>query len=256
MDIDVRVRSIDTCPRDLQRHVRDINALTPGQWSDRDLVVLAVPEGSWSEICEMIEPALGDETIVAHTSGAYGHEVLEDAGIDLVRCASVHPIFPFRDASTSPPTAKVIHGISGSAVAQRTCRKVLSKLGSRSFALKDGDRSLYHLACVLVSNHVVTLASLAQQLGAQASDDSHLLNQALTELLTASVGNLRSVARPADALSGPIQRGDTQTLALHLDALDDAPGLEALYRALIEQTIPLTPKEHQKALQEFMKKGS
>ena len=150
----------------------------------------------------------------------------------------------------------MIHGVSGSAAAQRTCTEILSRLGSRSFALKDGDRSLYHLACVLASNHVVTLASLAQQLGGQATDDSKMLNQAFIELMTASVVNLRSADGPAEALSGPVRRGDTKTLGQHLEALEGDPGLKGLYLSLIEHTIPLAPNEHQNALQEFMKKGS
>jgi predicted short-subunit dehydrogenase-like oxidoreductase (DUF2520 family) len=227
-------------------------------WSKKSMVLLAVPEDSLEELCNQLKAVVQDETgkqgpIIAHTSGALSHAVFASYGFDLERCASIHPVFPFPCADTSPETGRVVHGISGSAAAQAQAAEIVGAIGGRFFSLNDTNRTLYHLACVLASNHVVTLAAIARRLGAEATDDQASIRIALDELMLGSVENLRAAENPGDALSGPVARGDHQTLKQHIQALGDRPDLSALYLQLIKNTIDLAPHEHQQALSDFIR---
>ena len=252
LDVDARVRAPETCPVDLQPSLKKIDELRAGEWSKRDLIILAVPEGSWSDVCDTLAPVIGVETVVAHTSGAYGHGALEAAGIESSRCSSIHPLYPFRSAKVSPPSPEVSHGISGSEESLVKCKAVLSAVGSRYFVLHEDKRRLYHLACVLASNHLVTLAAIAQRIGSESTDEQGVFYDALTGLMAASVDNLRAEERPEDALSGPVLRGDVATLGHHIEALSGDPDLVDFYRSLIKHTIPLAPLEHRKGLEDFL----
>jgi predicted short-subunit dehydrogenase-like oxidoreductase (DUF2520 family) len=83
--------------------------------------------------------------------------------------------------------------------------------------------------------------------------------RALAPLLTASAANAVALT-PAGALTGPIERGDVQTVAAHLRALDRAPGtVSDLYRGAARQTLELAqrknPATDYSALERLLRKG-
>jgi predicted short-subunit dehydrogenase-like oxidoreductase (DUF2520 family) len=61
---------------------------------------------------------------------------------------------------------------------------------------------------------------------------------ALGTLLTAAAENVRA-AGPSAALTGPVARGDVETVRAHLEALADAPEVLELYRAMSREALPL-----------------
>jgi predicted short-subunit dehydrogenase-like oxidoreductase (DUF2520 family) len=214
--VDARVRTIASVPGDIQGYVKELHSLELAEWSEFDFIILATPEDSWEPICNQLKLAVcgSDETqgpIVVHTSGVASHEVLSSYGFDGEKCGAIHPLFPFRSADESPAGDSVIHGVSGPLHVVEKCEALIASLNGRSFRLKNEQRALYHLACVIASNHVVTLAALAQTLGEEASEDPGNIKLALTNLMRASVENLQAVSEPSEALSGPVSRGDVLT---------------------------------------------
>jgi len=231
--------------------------LNRADWADFDFVIITAPEDALKSICARIRNVVCDADgvqgpLVVHTSGVASHELLGLYGLDVAKCGAIHPLFPFRSANESPTGEAVIHGISGPSLVVEKSAALIRSLDGRSFPLKSEQRALYHLACVLASNHVVTLAALAQMLGDEVSEEPGVLKVALTNLMRASVENLQMVSDPSEALSGPVSRGDVETLAKHFDALEDRPELAELYRHLIKHTVPLAPTEHKEALGRFM----
>jgi predicted short-subunit dehydrogenase-like oxidoreductase (DUF2520 family) len=105
-------------------------------------------------------------------------------------------------------------------------------LGMRATRVADEDRAAYHAAASIASNFLVTLEGAAERLAATAGVDRALL----APLVRAAVENW--AARGAeDALTGPIARGDEQTVARQRAAVEErAPDLLPLFDALTDAT--------------------
>jgi predicted short-subunit dehydrogenase-like oxidoreductase (DUF2520 family) len=112
-------------------------------------------------------------------------------------------------------------------------------LGGRPALLKTGEKAKYHAAAVIASNYLVTLFALALDLLGRAGVPPDLAREALPPLMAGNLENLATLP-PAQALTGPIARGDVETLQKHLTALADTP-YGAVYRTLGQLTVALAP---------------
>jgi predicted short-subunit dehydrogenase-like oxidoreductase (DUF2520 family) len=105
-------------------------------------------------------------------------------------------------------------------------RQLAETLGLRPFALDDDARSLYHAGAAIASNYLVTLHRAASRLFESAGAPP----AALVPLMTRTIEN-------GFDLTGPIARGDWDTVGAHVRAIhDEAPDLEPMYVALAEAT--------------------
>jgi predicted short-subunit dehydrogenase-like oxidoreductase (DUF2520 family) len=101
-------------------------------------------------------------------------------------------------------------------------------LGLRPFALADDKRALYHAGAAIASNFLVTLYRAASQL----LEDAGAPPEALVPLMERTIEN-------GFELTGPIARGDWETVDRHVDAISsNRPDLEGVYRALAAVTKP------------------
>jgi len=112
-------------------------------------------------------------------------------------------------------------------------------VGGETVVAAREDRARYHASAVLVSNYLVTLFAEGLSLLSRYTLDEDGAKQALLSLAEGALENLRE-ARPPQALTGPIARGDAETVAAHLDSLQKLdPELAELYRALGLRTLKL-----------------
>jgi predicted short-subunit dehydrogenase-like oxidoreductase (DUF2520 family) len=199
---------------------------------DADAALLCVPDGAIAEAAAAATEAIPPLELVGHTSGATRLDALApalDAGASVF---SLHPLqtIPDGDADfTGCPCA-----ISGSdAAAVRFARELADRLGMRPFEIADEHRAAYHAAASIASNFLVALQeSAAELLGATGAEDAREL---LSPLVLRTAANWSE--RGAEALTGPIARGDEATVERHLEALRErAPELVDLYEALAERT--------------------
>jgi predicted short-subunit dehydrogenase-like oxidoreductase (DUF2520 family) len=127
---------------------------------------------------------------------------------------------------------------AGCAVAGSTDRALAAaeaialEAGMVPFAVSDADRAAYHAAASMASNFLVTLEAAAERLGASAGAD----RAALAPLVRATVENWAALG-PRAALTGPLVRGDEETVARQRDAVAQrAPDLLELFDALADAT--------------------
>ena len=205
------------------------------------LVLLTVPD----DVIEPLAVQLAVDDLagkaVIHTSGVHGAQSLARLAVHGAMTGSLHPVYPFASVET------VLHGLDGvtfaleaeSAKLASWLSAIVQALGGQVLVVPPGSKGLYHAALVLASNYTVTLYALAEQLLLAISDDRKAVDGALNALVSATVDNLREVGIPA-ALTGPLVRGDVQTIKAHLQALNDADSeTAALYRQLGLLTLPL-----------------
>lgn len=122
--------------------------------------------------------------------------------------------------------------IAGSTpLALETARELAARLGMEAFEVAEADRAAYHAAAAMASNFLVTLEMSAERLAATAGVERDLL----VPLVRATVEHWAQ--QGAEALTGPIARGDEATVARQRAAVGErVPELAALFDALAAAT--------------------
>jgi predicted short-subunit dehydrogenase-like oxidoreductase (DUF2520 family) len=196
------------------------------------VVVVAVPDRAISAVGARLAGAVGDRAVVLHTSGALSAAALGDG---LPRAGSLHPLQSLppapEDAESDARLAARLmschwfHEGAGEEIA----RALVAAWQGTLHALAPGAKVLYHAAAATVSNHTVALFDAAIQVLAAAGIDREDARAPLASLLAGTTANLSEVGA-LEALTGPVARGDVETVAGHVDALRRAtPHLVASY---------------------------
>ena len=188
--------------------------------ADVDLVLIATPDAAVPDVAAAIELSTG--AVVAHLAGSLGL----DAVAPHPRPAALHPLVALPDPAVG---ARRLRGGGWFAVAgDPLVREAVADLGGRAFEVADADRTAYHAAAVVASNHLVALLGQAERIASGAG----VPFAAFIDLVRATVDNVDELG-PAAALTGPAARGDAETVRRHLEAL--APAERAAYEALCQQ---------------------
>lgn len=184
-----------------------------------ELVLLCVPDRAIPEVAAAVPPG----PWVAHVSGATPLDALAPH----VRRLGVHPLQTFVRWRGPEQLDGAWAAVSGeSAEARTVATRLAETLGLRPFPLDDARRATYHAGAAMASNYLVTLRCAAGSLLTAAGAPP----EALDPLMTRTIENRFE-------LTGPIQRGDWETVERHLEAIRaDRPELEAIYRILADAT--------------------
>ena len=196
---------------------------------DRDdpgLVLLCVPDRAISDVARAVEPG----PWIAHVSGATPLDALDPH----TRRFSLHPLQSFSKAFGP----EQLDGAWGAVTAESDQARVVGRwlaetLGLRPFDLADDARAAYHAGAAMVSNYLVTLRAAAGSLLEAAGAPPEALDPLV-----------RGVVRTGYELTGPIARGDWQTVERHLAVIRaERPELEELYRVLAEETARIAGRD-------------
>lgn len=202
---------------------------------DASNVLLCVPDAEIATASAVVADAAPDLRFLGHTSGATGLDELGAASRTGAATFSLHPLQTIPDGTAElvgSPAAIAGSGPEALALA----RRLADALGMDPFEVPEESRAAYHAAACIASNFLVALESSAAELLAAAGiatpDEAREL---LAPLVLRSAANWAE--RGPEGLTGPIARGDEETVERHLAAIDGvAPELLALYHALAERT--------------------
>ncbi len=200
-------------------HSSDLREMSHGT----DILILAVPDRSIAETAKSIEP--DPDTLVVHLSGATDIDAL----LPHPRRAVLHPFAPLPDPVVGKD--RLLSGMRFAVSGDIAVSDIVHDLGGRIIHIDDSARVLYHAAGCIAANHLVALMSHAGRVGALAGLDM----DALLDLARFTLDDIHSMG-VQDALTGPASRGDKDTIARHLAALNEQD--RAAYLAelqLIEQ---------------------
>jgi len=211
------------------------------------LVLLTVPDDAIELLCRHLAEAgaFRPEAIVAHCSGALSSDILASAR-RACGCAvgSLHPLQTF---PTAEAAVRAMNGTwcfcEGDDRAVETLEALAWAVGGRPVRIAPADKALYHAAAVMACNYLAALMDAAAALCERTGIDRPTAVAAMTSI---AAGTLRNVAEmgPAEALTGPIARGDSGTLRRHLEALAGCDGrLGAFYRAAGAWTVDLAERK-------------
>ena len=169
-----------------------------------DAVVIATPDAVVRSVAARLEPV--ESCAIIHLSGALGLDVLEPHA----RRGSLHPLVSLPNAETG--SERLIG--AWMAVSGEATEAIARALDARTFPVFDEMRALYHATAVVASNHLVALLGQVERL----SQSCNVPFEAFLDLASGSLQNVAEIG-PADALTGPVARGDWATVAKHLAVL-------------------------------------
>jgi predicted short-subunit dehydrogenase-like oxidoreductase (DUF2520 family) len=187
-------------------------------------VLLCVPDAEIAAAAAAIVPG----PLVGHCSGATGLDALGPR-----EAFSLHPLMTVPAGAAADVLAGAGCAVDGSTPrALAVAEALAARLGMRATRVAGDDRAAYHAAASIASNFVVTLEGAAERLAATAGVDRALL----VPLVRAAVENWAAHGAEA-ALTGPIARGDEQTIASQRAAVAErTPDLVAVFDALVAAT--------------------
>lgn len=204
---------------------------------ESELLLLTVPDDMLPNVVKVLADsgALHAGQYVAHTSGRHGLAVLAPAAAVGARVIALHPAMTFTGTAVD---LERLHGCAFGLTAGPAEREVaealVADLGGRPTWVPEEMRTLYHAGLAHGANHLVTLVSEAMGLLAAAGVDDPA--GTLRPLLDAALDN--ALDHGDAALTGPIVRGDVQTVAAHLaDIAAKAPDTVPSYVALAWATL-------------------
>jgi predicted short-subunit dehydrogenase-like oxidoreductase (DUF2520 family) len=186
---------------------------------EADLVVICVPDDAIADVAAGVPVG----PWLAHVSGATSLTALGPHE----RRFSVHPLQTFTRARGPEQLDGAWAAVTAETDEARAAGRWLAEtLGLRPFDLDDAERPLYHAGAAIASNYLVTLHAVASELFRAAGAPP----EALIPLMQRTIEN-------GFELTGPIERGDWETVAAHRRAIRAArPELEPLYDVLAEAT--------------------
>jgi predicted short-subunit dehydrogenase-like oxidoreductase (DUF2520 family) len=201
---------------------------------DTALVVVATPDAVIAEVGRSLAASLSPDALVLHCSGAATLHEFDDlvfARPD-VHVGSLHPLQSLPGGDDRDRLAGSWCAVDGPPAVEA----LAVELGMRPFRVDPTRRSSYHAAAAVASNHLVALLGHVERLAA----DSGVPFEAFLPLVRTTLEN---VARrgAAGALTGPVARGDLETVARHLDAVPENE--RELYRALARAAQRLTGRD-------------
>ena len=203
-------------------------------------ILVTVRDGQLQDaLGEVALAPMGPGAVVLHASGS-----ADPAALTAVRAlghpaGTFHPLVPL---SAPARAAEILRGawigVDGDPAAMAVSCRLAEALGAGILEIPAGEKARYHAAAVIASNFPAVLAAVAIQLLQDAGVPNDQALPAVVSLMGAAVSNLLE-RDPADALTGPVVRGDVATIGRHLDALASNPGTLAIYRSISTAAVPL-----------------
>ena len=201
------------------------------------LLLISVPDDVLPGLVAGIASTVGFQShqLIAHTSGRHGIGVLEPARARGAIVMALHPAMTF----TGSPTDRVRltscpFGVTAEPEGRAAAEALVIEMGGDPWWVEETDRPKYHAALSHASNNLNTVIAQSRNLlGEIGFADSGAF---LTPLVMASVEN--ALALGTQTLTGPISRGDVETLRAHIETLRGSNTFES-YRALALATIEL-----------------
>jgi len=181
---------------------------------ETDVALIAVRDDAIAEVSHRIAPHLGKVGVVAHLSGFVPVLVLHHLQERGIAVGGFHPLQSLPDPeSGAEALAGAFVGIDGDPLALDMLTHLASTLGMEHFRLDDRARPAYHAAAAAAANFVVTALAVSADLYGSAGVDPRV-SRPLVERVVANVFD----NGPAGSLTGPIARGDIDTVIGHLTA--------------------------------------
>ena len=206
-------------------------------------VLIAVSDNAIREVAQRLARAGLKDGIVLHTAGSRGPEELAPLGAG----ASTGVLYPLQTFPTPQQGVLSLPGtyfaVTGDQRAVEWARQIVDLIPGNFLSLAPKQWALCHAAAVLASNYQVTLLDAALEALEHAGVAREEGLAAMAPLVRATLENVFRLG-PQSALTGPVSRGDVETVRRNRKALGAvSPATQELYRAAGRRTIPIARQQ-------------
>lgn len=211
---------------------------------ESDIIFITTPDDTISIIDQKISQFDLKNKSVCHASGSLKSTVLSNAKSSGAQIYSIHPIFAFSNKNIElQELEKIYFSIEGDievGSVDLPVIRLLKIIGNRYFVRSIEDSSVYHLANVFVSNLTLSLIDLGISYFKQIGLEEEEALKAIAPLVR---GNIENIFEKGflNSLTGPVVRGDKNTIKKHLDVLDHED--KKLYEKLSLNLLKLTAQQ-------------
>lgn len=196
----------------------------------------------WEEVLICLQTGKAKTRFVFHCSGIHDSHLFYDASKYQIETGSLHPLCAVHSKEQGVFNLKTsVFSIEGSVGAMKEAKSLCEKMSLPLIVLKPDRKVRYHAAAVFGSNLVLGLLKMSNDLFMECGFTKE---QAFDAMLSLAKGNIMNLDQNGfvEALTGPVERNDAQTVKLHLDHLSDEEG--ELYRILSGQILKLAQEKH------------
>lgn len=211
-----------------------------------DVFWFCVPDGAIAGAADSFSQFQWRDKFAFHASGVLPSDALKSLRNAGARVASVHPLMTFVKGSV-PELNGVTFAVEGDASAVRVAKKIIRDLDGRAVAIKRRDKVAYHAFATMICPLLVSLLAASEKAAALAAMSAAESRRRMLPIIQQTLRNYEKLG-PAAAFSGPIVRGDVETIRAHLKALSRAPSAKAAYIALARAAVNLLPNRNRHGL--------
>ncbi len=204
-----------------------------------DVVLLAVPDHAIPNLVqELFESKhVLEQHVVLHLSGALDRTALTLLSSTGAALGSLHPVQSFQDPLTAPEQLKGSGAtVEGDERAVEVASDLARSVGLHPIQVSSEQKVIYHAAEIMLSSFLPVLAAVGERLMREGGATSADVWQTLSPVLAATVERLRRKGTAA-SLSGPLARGEAETIRRHLSIL--SPPAKQVYLALTRAGLDL-----------------
>lgn len=215
--------------------------------TDADLFWLCVPDSQIREAAHRLADQRHWKGLVAlHSSGALASDELQALRAQGAAVASAHPLMTFVGGS-QPMFAGVPFAIEGDAAAVRLARQIVLGFGGQAYPIRKRDKPAYHAWGTFASPLFTALLATTEQVARLAGVSAKDARKRMIPILLQTLANYAAFGAP-NAFSGPIIRGDVDTVKRHLRALRGTGPVLDVYRALASAAVAYLPARNRSQL--------
>jgi predicted short-subunit dehydrogenase-like oxidoreductase (DUF2520 family) len=217
---------------------------------DAAVVWLCVPDSEVSTAAAKFSRRDWRGKIALHSSGVLSSDALGFLRKKGAAVASVHPLMTFVEG-TVPELTGVPFAIEGDPHAVEAAKKIVWKLGGDAFPIRKQDKAAYHAFSTIICPLFVSLLATSETVAEAAGISQKEARRRMMPIIHQTLANY-SKLRPAGAFSGPIVRGDAETVRKHLKALAKNRAATNVYVALAEAALKYLPSRNRKAIRKAL----
>ena len=212
---------------------------------EAEVVVLAVRDPAIGDVAQTLlgTGLVGKRHVLLHCAGASSaSDALGAVASQVAGVGTMHPLSAIADGKTAMRALKgKVFGVEGDDVGRATAAKMVTLIGGVVLPLEGAQMASYHAAAALASNYIVAAIDAAAAVLASAGVPPQQAASALVPLARGALDNIEARGT-TDGLTGPIRRGDAQTIQRHLAALGGKPELVDIYRALARRAVEIAAR--------------
>lgn len=218
-----------------------------------DLIFVCLPDGTIEKVSKELAKSDIDwsKKFAFHCSGLLASDILSPLKRKGAMIGSLHPIQSFPQKRPALKQFEGIYfGLEGCPEALSLGKKIVRHLGGQFIILQAKDKPLYHTACSLASNFFVVLLDMALSLFKKIGFKDEEACQILLPLVQGSLHNVKKI-NTGRSLTGPVIRGDRQSIEKHLESLRNLPLYQEIYSKLAIQALEIAKREKKLSAQKI-----